>query len=718
MASITRREFVHASAALGGLALSLELPAQEGGSPQRMAAAPRAPRAPSAFLQIGEDDGITVVTPAVEMGQGGHTAMAMIILEELGGSWHQLRVTDAPAAAVYNNPMFGQQGSVGSFSVRGWYVELRRIGAAARIMLVQAAAHSMKVPVNDCITNASFVVHAPSGRRCSFGSIARLAANMPVPQEPPLKTLDQYSVIGTSPPRVDVADKVDGSAHYGIDVALPDMLYAAVKTSPTFGGKLKSFNDSAARSLPGFHSTVSMPDGVMVLARSYWQARKALEQVKVEYDPGPLAKLDSATVSQRLRAGFKEAGTLARNEGNAENALAHAATTVESAYEVPYLAHACMEPMNCTARVTADGCELWCGTQLPQATQGAAAHALGIDPSRVKVHVQYLGGGFGRRGEADFATQAALAAKAAGGRPVKVIWSREEDIQHDFYRPAAAIRFRGGLDSNGKLVALEAKVISASSPSFGRPGGPPFFTEGVADSNYLIPNFHVTGLNQDLGIRFGFWRSVNDSHNPFMMEGFIDELARAAKQDPYQFRRAMLQHDHPGAQRQLAVLDLLAQKANWQHPPAGHAFGIAAFGSFGSFIGSVAEVSVKDRIVTLHRVITAIDCGVAIHPDNIHAQLEGGMVYGLTAALRGEITLSNGAVMQTNFNDYPMLMLAEMPKFESYIVPSTASPGGVGEPGTGPIAPALANAIYAATGERVRMLPLSRSQISVMAART
>jgi isoquinoline 1-oxidoreductase beta subunit len=718
MRYITRREFVHATAAIGGLALSLELPAQEGGPGPRVPAASRAPRAPSAFLQIGEDDGITIIAPAVEMGQGGHTAMSMIILEELGGSWHQLRVADAPAAAVYNNPLFGQQGSVGSFSVRGWYLELRRIGAAARIMLVQAAAHTWKVPVNDCITNASFVVHAPSGRRCTFGSIARVAAGMPVPQEPPLKTLDQYTVIGTSPPRVDVADKVDGSAHYGIDVSLPDMLYAAVKTSPTFGGKLKSFDDSACRNMAGFHSTVPLPDGVMVLARSYWQARKALNRLTLEYDPGPLAKLDSAMVSQRLRAGFTEPGIVARNDGDVEAALARAATTLESAYEVPYLAHACMEPMNCTARVTADGCELWCGTQLPQATQAAAARALDIPPSRVKVHVQYLGGGFGRRGEADFATQAALAAKAAGGRPVKLIWSREEDIQHDFYRPAAAIRFRGGLDSSGKLVALECKVISASAPSFGRPGGPPFFTEGVADANYLIPNFRVTGLNQDLGVRFGFWRSVNDSHNPFMMEGFIDELARKAKQDPYQFRRAMLQHDRPNVQRQLAVLDLLAQKANWQHPAPGHAFGIAAFGSFGSFIGSVVEVSVKDQIVTLHRVITVIDCGVAIHPDNIKAQLEGGMVFGLTAALRGEITLDNGAVTQSNFNDYPMLSLAEMPKVESYIVPSTAPPGGVGEPGTGPIAPALGNAIYAATGQRVRALPLSKSQLSVMAART
>jgi isoquinoline 1-oxidoreductase beta subunit len=718
MRSITRREFVQATAALGGLALSIDLPAQEAesGTAPTMPRAVRAPRAPSAFLQIGEDDGIVIVTPAVEMGQGGHTAMSMIIMEELGGSWHQLRAIDAPAAPVYNNPLFGQQGSVGSFSVRGWYVELRRIGAAARIMLVQAAAHGWKVPPNDCITNASYVVHAPSGRRCTFGSVARLAANLPVPQEPPLKTLDQYTVIGTSPPRVDVPDKVDGSARYGIDVALPDMLYAAVKTCPTFGGTLKSFDDSACRGMTGFHSTVALPDGVVVLARSYWQARKALNQVRVEYDAGALARLDSTTVSERLRSGFAEPGIVARHDGDAEAGLARAASTLESAYEVPYLAHACMEPMNCTARVTAQGCEVWCGTQLPQAAQAGAARVLGIPPAQVKIHIQYLGGGFGRRGEADFVIQAVTAAKAAGGRPVKLIWSREEDIQHDFYRPAAAIRFRGGLDADGKLVALECKVISASAPSFGRPGGPPFFVEGVADANYQIPNFRVTGLNRDLGIRFGFWRSVNDSHNPFMVEGFIDELARKAGKDPYLFRRSMLQHDR--AQRQLVVLDLLAQKANWPHPPAGRFFGIAAFASFGSFIGSVCEVSVKDTFVTLHRVITVIDCGVAVHPDNIMAQLEGGMVYGLTAALRGEITLRNGAVTQSNFNDYPMLTLAEMPRFESYIVPSTAAPGGVGEPGTGPIAPALCNAIYAATGRRVRELPLSKSQLSVMAART
>jgi isoquinoline 1-oxidoreductase subunit beta len=716
MAHITRREFVGVAAAtVGGLALSLELPAQEAA---RLPAAIRAPRTPSAFLQIGEDDGITIITPAVEMGQGGHTALPMIIMEELGGSWDRLGVADAPAAAIYNNPLFGLQATVGSFSVRGWYTELRRIGAAARMMLLQAAAHTWKVSAHECSVDDSLVLHSPSGRKCSFGSVARLAASMPIPQDPPLKTVAQYTVIGSHQPRVDIPGKVDGSAKYGIDMALPDMLYAAVKTSPTFGGKLKSFDDSECRNMPAFRAVVPLDDGVIVVANSYWQARKALDRVRVEYDPGPLAELDSEKVSQQLRAGFGEPGVVARNDGDVEAALASAAKRVEATYEVPYLAHACMEPMNCTAQVTDQGCDVWCGTQNPQAAQAAAAKVLGIPPAQVRVHVQYLGGGFGRRGEADYVTQAVTAAKTTNGKPVKLIWSREEDLQHDFYRPAAAIRFRGGLDANGKLIALECKIVSASAPNFGRPGGPPFFTEAVADTNYQIPNFRVTGLNKDLGVRFGFWRSVNHSHNPFMFEGFIDELARSAGRDPYQFRRTMLQHDREGASRQLAVLDLMAEKANWQHPLPGHAYGIAAFGAFGSFIGTIVEVSVQGKVVTVHRVIQAIDCGVAIHPDNIKAQLEGGMVFGLTAVLRGEITLKNGAVTQTNFNDYPALALLEMPKVESYIVPSTAAPGGVGEPGTGPIAPSLANAIYAATGTRVRSLPLSRNSFSYKAVRT
>jgi isoquinoline 1-oxidoreductase subunit beta len=716
MRYISRREFVSAAATLSGLALSLELPAQETARP--VAAAARPPRLPTAFLQIGEDDGITIITPAVEMGQGGHTSLPMIIMEELGGNWDRIRVADAPAAAIYNNPMFGLQATVGSFSVRGWYLELRRIGAAARLMLLQAAAKTWKVSAEQCTVGGSEVIHGPSGRKCSFGSVARLAASLPIPQNPLLKTVAQYTVIGSSPRRVDIPDKVDGSARYGIDVTLPDMLYAAVKTCPTFGGKLKSFDDSACKSMPAYRATVPLPDGVIVVAQSYWQARKALERVKVDYDPGRLAGLDSEKVSHLLRAGFDEPGVVARNDGDVQAALARATKRVEATYEVPYLAHACMEPMNCTAQVTDEGCEVWCGTQNPQAAQAAAAAVLGIPPARVKVHVQYLGGGFGRRGEADFVTQAVTAAKATDGRPVKLIWSREEDIQHDFYRPAAAIRFRGGLDASGNLIALECKVVSASEPNLGRRGGPPFFVEAVADAQYRIPNFHVTGLNKDLGVRWGFWRSVNHSHNPFMFEGFIDELARSAGKDPYQFRRSMLQHDTEGARRQLAVLDLMAEKADWTHPPAGHSYGISAFEAFGSFIGTIVEASVKDRVVTLHRIVQAIDCGVAVHPDNIKAQLEGGMAFGLTAAVRGEITLKDGAVVQGNFHDYPALMLAEMPVVETYIVPSTAAPGGVGEPGTGPIAPSLGNAIYAATGQRLRSLPLSKHQLSIKVVRT
>ncbi len=710
---VTRREFIQTAAAIGGgLALALDLNAQEGGPPPGMR--PRPPKPPSAFVQIGRDNAITIVTPAVEMGQGGHTSMPMIIMDELGGDWERLRVLEAPAAPVYNNPLMGQQATVGSFSVRGWYAELRRIGAAAREMLVQAAAKEWDVPPGDCSVSRSKIIHRPTGRTRTFGSVAARAAELPVPQYPTLKPNSDFTVIGTSPPRVDIPAKVNGSARYGIDIRLPDMLYAAVKACPTFGGRIRSFDDGAAKRLPGYHATVALPDAIIIVARSYWQAQKALDTVTVEYDLGRLGTLDSAEVSRRLRAGTTEPGEAARHDGDVQRALASAATVLEAVYEVPYLAHACMEPMNCTVRGDSESCEVWCGTQMPQAAQAAAAAVFNLPASRVKVYTQYLGGGFGRRGQADYVAQAAAAAKAVG-RPVKLLWTREEDIQHDWYRPAAAIRFRGGISSTGQLVALDCHVATSSAPDFGGPARAAFYTGGVSDTTYAIPNVRVTGVNKDIGIRFGFWRSVNDSHNPFMLEGFIDEIAHHLNQDPYRFRRSMLQH--ADGRRQLAVLDLIAEKAGWDHPAPGHFFGISAFAAFGSFIGTVAEVSVEDKFVTLHRVVSAIDCGVAVHPDNIVAQMEGGMVFGLTAALRGEITLEHGAVLQNNFNDYPMLMLGDMPRIECYIVPSTEPPGGVGEPGTAPIAPALGNAIYAATGTRVRALPLSKYGFALVAAR-
>jgi isoquinoline 1-oxidoreductase beta subunit len=709
---LNRREFIHATATGGGgLLLAFGWPVRRVEAGQGMPA----PRTPAAFLQIGADDTITIISPAVEMGQGGHTAMPMILIEELGGDWNRVIVRDAPAGVVYNNPVFHQQSTVGSFSVRGWYTELRRIGAAAREMLLQAAAADWGVAAGELNATNSIITHRPSGRSRSFGSVATMAASLPVPALPTLKASSDFTLIGMSPRRVDLSEKIDGSARYGIDVTLPDMLYAAVKTCPSLSGTLKSFDDSAAKQAPGYRATVPLPDGIIVIADSYWRARQALALVKADYDPGKLAGMDSPRISQILRAALAEPGAVVRNEGDAPAALAASAETLEAVYEVPYLAHACMEPMNCTARIDADGCEVWCGTQAPQGAQQAAATVLGIPSERVRVHTMYLGGGFGRRGESDFVAQAVIAAKAVG-RPVKLIWSREEDIQHDYYRPAAAIRFRAAFDGARKLSALECAVVTSSSPTrIGR--GPAFYTGSIADSNYsyAVPNFRVTGLDKDVGVRFGFWRSVNESHNPFMLEGFIDEIAHHLHQDPYEFRRALLQHER--GQRQLAVLDLAAEKAGWRNRRSGHALGIAAFEAFGSYIATVADISMKGQEIRLHRVVTAIDCGVAIHPDNIQAQLEGGMVYGLTAALRGKITLADGAVEQTNFTDYRMLTMGEMPGMECHVVPSTAAPGGIGEPGTAPIAPALANAIYAATGNRLRSLPLSSHGVTYSAQR-
>jgi isoquinoline 1-oxidoreductase beta subunit len=733
---LSRRKFIGGAASMGGgLMLGIYLPMGKAIGQENAPALPAKvapPRAPSAFMHIAPDDTITLVSPSVEMGQGGHTALPMILMEELGGDWKRLKVEDAPAAAIFNNPVFGVQLTAGSFSVRGWYTELRRTGAAGREMLISAAAQRWGVPAAQCAAANSVITHARSGRTCTFGSVAAAAAALPIPAQPALKS-GRFSLIGTSPLRLDIKDKVDGSARYGIDVKLPGMLYGAVKTCPTLGGKLRSFDDSKARAMPGFHTTVALPDGVIVVARSYWQAKKALALVAVDYELGALAGLNSAAVSQRLHDGFNEKGIVARDDGDVDSAFAHVASagpaparggfvaaaqaagapTLEAVYEVPYLAHACMEPMNCTVRADADRAEVWCGTQSPQGAQHAAAAVLGIEPDKVKINTLYLGGGFGRRGESDFVAQAAAAAKAAG-KPVKLVWTREEDIQHDFYRPAAAIKFRAAIDGDRQLKALECNIVTSSKPGFATPG-PPFYTEGVYNLSYAIPNLRVTGVDKNIGVRFGFWRSVNESHNPFMLEGFIDEIAHEVGQDPYQFRRAMLLH--PEAQRLLGVLDAVAGKGGWNRPDPGHALGIAAFEAFGSYIGSVVDVTVKDKVITLHRVVTAIDCGVSVHPDNIRAQLEGGMVYGLAAVLRGEITLENGAVKQGNFTDYPMLTMAEMPRTESYILPSTAPPGGIGEPGTGPIAPALANAIFAATGTRVRSLPLSKHGFTFSAAR-
>jgi isoquinoline 1-oxidoreductase subunit beta len=706
--ALSRREFIQVAATAGGLLLMASLP-----EVQAQEAQGRAPamRNISAFIHIAQDGTITITTPSVEMGQGAHTAIPMIVMEELEGDWSRLVVKDAAAAADYNNPMMGRQTTVGSFSIRGWYNDLRKIGAAARAMLVQAAADQWSVPASDCTVSNGVITHASSGRQTGFGAVANQAATLPVPQNPVLKAVPQFKLIGGFKSRTDVPVKVDGSARYGSDVRLPDMVYATVKACPTFGGKVKNVDDSATRQVSGYIATVPMNDAVIVVARSFWQAKKASELLKVEYDLGKLADLDNAKITAQLRDALAKPGTVTRNDGDATKAFNAAASQIEADYEAPYLAHACMEPMSCVAQITANGCEVWCGTQSPQDAQQAAATVLGIPAARVNVNVMYLGGGFGRRGESDFVTHAVTAAKAVG-RPVKLVWTREEDIQHDYYRPAAMVRLRAGFDETRKLVTLEGNMVTASAPGF---GGLAFTSQGVADATYNVANFRVTDANADIGIRFGFLRSVNHSHHPFMMESFIDEAAYHAKQDPYRFRRALLQHE--AGVRQARLLDVLAEKSNWGKCPKGHFQGIAALHCYDSFVGAVAEVSIRNKQITLHRMIMAIDCGIAVYPDNIRAQLEGSMVYGLTAALRGEITFDKGAVKQSNFHDYPMLLMSEMPLVEVIVVPSTAAPGGVGEPGTAAVAPALTNALFAATGQRIRSLPLSRHGYSFAVSR-
>jgi isoquinoline 1-oxidoreductase subunit beta len=719
---VSRREFLITAASVGGgLALALPLVAAEE-NPEAGGAGPAGPRVakpprwPSAFLTIAPDGAITFTNPVVEMGQGGHTGMALIVMEELDGDWSKLTVRDAPVASVYDNPLFGSQATVGSFAVRGWYTELRRVGAAGRAMLIQAAADQWHVLAAECSATRSVITHRASGRTLGFGAVAARAALLDVPQKPQLKDAKAFTLIGTSPPRLDAPVKVDGSARYGIDVRLPGMLYAAIRQSPSLTGTVKSLDDSQARTSKGWRATARHDASVIVIADSWWQARKALDLVKVQYDAGKLGGVDSATLSQRMRAALDDKGEASRNDGDVAAALKGAAQVLESFYEVPYLAHACMEPMNCTASVSGDHCELWTGTQMPQAAQAMVAQALGIPPANVKVNTLYLGGGFGRRGESDYCAQAAVAARAAG-RPVKLVWTREEDIQHDYYRPAAMARFRGGLDRDGRLVALDCAYISASSPSFGGPPvGPQFYTNGVADTPLTIPNLRVTGINKDFGVRFGFWRSVNESHNPFMLDSFLDECAHAAKQDRYQFRRQLLAGEKN--RRQLALLDLLVEQSGYLKPRPGHYYGISVFPGFGSYVGAVVDITMKGKQVTVHKVTAGIDCGTAVNPANVRVQMEGGTVYGLAAALRGQITIRDGAVEQGNFGDYPMLSMAEMPVMETHVIANGDPPGGVGEPSTGPISGGLANAIFAASGTRVRSLPFSKHGITYKSART
>ncbi len=704
---VTRREFLQTASVVGaGLVIGFYLPPGRG----RVTAA-TGPFAPNAWLRIGTDDSVLVMVDRSEMGQGVATSLPMLLAEELEADWSKIKIEFAPADKAYTNPMFGMQGTGGSTSVRAAFTPLRKAGAAARELLVAAAAQTWNVDKAECRAEKGAVIHTPSKRRLTYGKLAAKAAVLPAPADVPLKDPKDWKILGTRVRRLDTPPKVDGSAQFGIDVKVPGMLVAVIARCPVFGGKVASFDATKAKAVPGVKQVVQISSGVAVVADGYWPAKKGRDALEVSWDEGPNASVSSATIAQLFAQRAEQPGAVARHDGEAEAALASAGSKLDAVYEAPFLAHATMEPMNCTAHVRPDGVDIWAPTQFQTGCQQLGAGIGGVAPEKVQVHTTYLGGGFGRRFELDFIREALETSKAVGA-PVKVIWSREDDIRQAQYRPACYHRFRAGLDATGQPVAWTHRIVAPSIfarvfPQTIKNGLDGEAVEGGVGMPYTIPNVHVDYLLTDTGIPVGFWRSVNNSYNAFAVECFIDEVAHAAKRDPYEYRRDLLTK----APRHLGVLNLAASKAGWgTAPPAGRARGIAVYKSFETYVAEVAEVSVaSDGAVRVHRVVCAVDCGPVVNPDIVEAQMQSGIVYGLTAALWGEITIDKGRVQQSNFHDYRMLRLAEMPQIEVHIVPSSDAQGGVGEPGTPPIAPAVCNAIFALTGKRVRKLPIGKA---------
>jgi isoquinoline 1-oxidoreductase beta subunit len=708
--NMSRRDFLKTGAIIGGgLVLGVSL----GDIGRRAIAAGAAEKfAPNAFIRIAPDDTITIIVNKSEMGQGVFTSLPMLIAEELEADMSRIRVEAAPVDPAYNHTEWGIQGTGGSTSVRTSWTQLGKAGAAARIMLIASAAETWKVDPKTCRAEKGFVVHDRSKKRLSYGKLVARASQLVPPKDVTLKDPAKYKIIGKPMKRLDARLKIDGAAVYGIDVAMPGMLTAVVARPPVFGAKVKSLNADKAKAIRGVKTVAQVDSGVAVVADGFWAATLGRDALEVVWDEGPLATLDSEKQRKEYAEMAKKPGAVASKRGDAEAAMAKATTRVEAIYEVPYLAHAVMEPLNCVAHVGDDGCEIWTGTQMQTLDRDAAAKLTGLPKEKVKLSTMFLGSGFGRRAVSDShfvreAVQVSMAAKA----PVKVVWTREDDIRGGYYRPTVYNMIRGGLDTKGMPVAWQHRIVSQSivkGTAFeGLMKGDVDLTqvEGAADAPYAVPNFLCDYHMAPPGVPVLWWRSVGHSVTAFVVEGFMDELAHTAGKDPYRYRRTLLSK-HP---RQRAVLDLVAKKAGWGTPlPKGRSRGIALHESFGSIVGQVAEVSVSPQgSVRVHRVVCAIDCGRIVNPATIVSQMESGIVFGLTAAFYGAITLKNGRVEQSNFHDYPMLRINEMPKVEVHIVKSTEPPGGVGEPGVPPIAPAVANAVFAATGKRIRRLPFT-----------
>jgi isoquinoline 1-oxidoreductase beta subunit len=704
-----RRDFLKVSAlAGGGLVIAFVLPA----CGKRKAVGTAAGGMPNAWLRISGDNTITVLVDRSEMGQGVYTALPMLIAEELEVPLEAIRVEAAPPGPAYANQLIGVQITGGSTSVREAWEKLRQAGATARVMLVQAAATAWSVDAAECRVEGGRVLNT-DGDALTYGEVAEAASKLPVPKDVPLKAPDAFKLVGTRARRTDTPGKVDGSAQFGIDVRLPGMLYGALAQCPVLGGSVQSVETAAAEAMPGVRKVVTTSSGVMVVADHYWQARQGRDALKVTWNEGENARLDSKRIAATLEGAARSGdGIAVRSDGDAAAAIAASPRVLRASYRLPLLAHATLEPMNCTADVRADGCDLYVGTQWQDAAQATAAKAAGLEPGQVRVHTMLLGGGFGRRIELDFIPAAVEASKAAG-KPVQVIWTREDDMTHDAYRPPAHDIAAGAFDADGRLVAWQLHVVGPSVTARVFPGAvadpkvaDPFAVEAAQNFPYDVPNVAVDYKRQEIGIHCGYWRSVSHALNCFVAESFMDELAHAAKRDPFEFRRDLL-----GKQpRYLRVLEEAASMAGWSETPAaGRHRGIALMEGYGSYLAEVAEVSVEGGRLKVHHICCAVDCGRMVNPAIVESQIESGIVFGLTAALWGEITLDRGRVQQSNFDGYRLLRLNEAPVIDVKLLASDEPPGGVGEPSTALVAPAVCNAIFAATGKRLRELPIARS---------
>jgi isoquinoline 1-oxidoreductase subunit beta len=677
------------------------------------AAAPGEAIVLNAWVHVGTDDFVTILIDKSEMGQSILTGLAMIAADELDCDWKKVHTEFAPADKVYFNPRFGAQGTGGSSGTPTSWNPLRKASATARALLMQAAAQKWGVDASECRAESSTVIHAATKRTLTYGSLAEAASQLPVPQDVPLKTPEQYRLIGRATKRLDTPLKVNGSAQYGIDVRQPAMLHAVVARCPVFGGKIASFDATKTKAVRGVKDVIQISTGVAVIADNTWNAMEGRRALEVKWDEGPNAQINSGEISKQLAEPPTQPVPVARKVGDVEAALAGAASKIEVDYDVPFLAHATMEPMNCTAYVRANRCDVWAPTQAQTNSQSIAAKVTGLDPSSVFIHTTFLGGGFGRRFESDFIGEAVEVSKAVGA-PVQVTWSREDDMKHDFYRMVSHMHGVAGLDKDGWPVVWSTRVSSPSLLLRFSPLKDNFdhrSVESLDSVPYDIPNILVDFRLVNTPVPIGFWRSVGASQNGFFLESFIDEIATAGKKDPYELRRRLLAK----SPRHLAALDTAAEHAGWGKPlPAGHFRGIALVSSYDGYVAEVVEISLnrRERSLRVHRVVCALDCGRIVNPSSIDAQARSSIVYGITAALHGAITIDRGRVQQNNFNDYKMLRFDEMPDIEVHVIPTDVPPTGAGEFVVPPVAPALCNAVFAATGKRVRRLPIQPEDLA------